>query len=683
MGSSKLTYIYKNQYQDDKTTYLNAEVRTESFRDSNRNAIQQATEYTHEIKKVLKRDYSDQLENKVDDLSKTLAINIARVDHKLYYQFRSTSFKGELIDLVTGPNYIRYKVITGYAETSMGKRQGVIISCSAYNTELAKLVTTGIYNEYLHIAKKLGLGEYDCGDFQIKKEGFYLSKETFYPVFARLSLLHPTGKEPNFTDEFKALINTDFTHSVPTTNSNISTSEVSAATVTTTAKKSNIPIKNSNSSISISLAAQQNIQRSPRKNTKEPYASAAGILWTLHERLKDTVDIVNPNSFSIFNLFDKNPANVDEAAILIAQSIVGFQSGDEWIPGQILKNKEDKLEKPLILILNTAAIKPEVVAAALKSLLPNEPDKSLKPSSVIGGNHWIACVILPINYLNKGAVTEQIFVLDSCNNIKELPKVLFDILTKGKKIRLSAESKKNEPLVEKTHILPAAFPNATIADTSGFLKQQVGGEDCGYWAVHNAITLVKTASIQALIQEIKNNDDCPMSANHLRLEFPYLNSAEDLKIPFTTTKAKEKKAEATSSVIQSQVNTTTTSNPIQLAVQSTPSSQDQKEEPKPAENATASPIVNQANLGTADLLQQTQKQLTEANATNTTLKNDLVRAMAEIESLKSQLHQATAKNKKLQVLRFQSDLVQTKAAQSQSSSSASTVGYSNRRTDYD
>jgi hypothetical protein len=229
------------------------------------------------------------------------------------------------------------------------------------------------------------------------------------------------------------------------------------------------------------------------------WATSQGIVNALENSLGEEVLLIHPDLASVNTPLSTDKAEQEQGLIDYGKAINGFIGSDK---GFLLENG---FTKPIILILNTS---------------------SAKSTSNIGGSHWVCCVILPNVYTFGGKDikndTEQVIFIDSLGAYT-LPTAFKDVLVYGK----SHTFKTEEGTIEKQNIAGFLSEKATVFNSN--VCQQKGGSDCGWWAVSNAIDVVKTGNADFLKAFIGKE---PTRAIELRKKFPDLafDNAENEKI---------------------------------------------------------------------------------------------------------------------------------------------------------
>jgi len=247
-------------------------------------------------------------------------------------------------------------------------------------------------------------------------------------------------------------------------------------------------------------------------NTKEgaqiqanTWASSDGINQTLEYWLEGTAHIINTELSSV-----ETPVSSEEGAINYAKKIVGYKDSDGEVSNNgFVHEGGGVLKKPVVMILNT-----QVAVASHRA-----------DAQAVGGIHWQACVILPKQYKPLFAESlnnenEIVFYLDSLYPNIETPTAFKEILTKGASYSFNSDKgKKEEEVIHKViHEIPALCSEAKFIDGLT-TKQQLGGVDCGWWALHNALMLVFTGRVDYLAQF---TEPSRAPAYKLRVIFPNL-----------------------------------------------------------------------------------------------------------------------------------------------------------------
>lgn len=247
------------------------------------------------------------------------------------------------------------------------------------------------------------------------------------------------------------------------------------------------------------------------RSASRTWAESDGIHAALKTYFKESVHIIDPNMGAIFSPFESNQGRAYIAATNFAKALVGYTSHDNTRIDNGIIRSNAPLTKPIIAIMNTDSLRPE-----------HKSD-----TKAMGGVHWVTLVILPKNYKTpKGAsihnANEKIYLIDSLDPKRKPPETLKKILTKGDiQEEKSAATGTDNTLKVRRHLIAAAFPNADFEELPNFKVQQVGTNDCGWWAIDNARQIVETGSAASIIEASQKG---PRLATALREEFPGLDN---------------------------------------------------------------------------------------------------------------------------------------------------------------
>ena len=233
---------------------------------------------------------------------------------------------------------------------------------------------------------------------------------------------------------------------------------------------------------------------------KDTYATSDGIFAALINELGDSAHLLNPELCSISNFLDARSDEIQQyqAVINYAKAMNGYVVGEEKIANGFIQADGGELKKPIVAILNTR------------------------------NHHWVACVILPKNY--KGFAEhdgERIFLMDSLYTIRKFPTKFRNVIMQGGEIDFEAPLNEGSNFIfPRSHRVMPVFQNPQFIEECPL--EQIGGHDCGWWALHNAITVVKTGSTAALFE----NHQVPSRAVALRKKYPDLDKeVEPLRAP--------------------------------------------------------------------------------------------------------------------------------------------------------
>ena len=211
---------------------------------------------------------------------------------------------------------------------------------------------------------------------------------------------------------------------------------------------------------------------------------------------------------------DSDIAIANEVAFEYAKQICGYYSNqgeqEESHPGLVSLGNE--LDKPVVMIWNTETVLAEQSSQINKS----------------GGSHWQTCVILPKNYRPYYGEplendTELVYFVDSKYAERTMPNSLKQMLTsddesgEGRAYEFSVDGKKYSHRIAKPFCIQEEHFTTCRAN------QQRDDNDCGYWAVYNAIMLVCTGRDDYLKQFSERR-----YANTLRCYFDRIIADDEL-----------------------------------------------------------------------------------------------------------------------------------------------------------
>lgn len=255
----------------------------------------------------------------------------------------------------------------------------------------------------------------------------------------------------------------------------------------------------------------KNLSQAPVKPTNSNnWATGSGIYQALEQVLGDDVHIIHPDTSSIHSPASTDADNALEGAIAYAKMIGGYVVDGEYVSNGLVAQDGGVLKKPIVMVVNTDTVEALSATDALAE----------------GGHHWQCCVILPKNFKPKYAdqlnnSKEIIFYLDSLYQNIKMPPVFAYLLTSTISIEYQFAPDDN---IVRTHKIPCIFPNAFIINGLT-ANQQVGGSDCGWWALYNAIMVVLTGGVNYLGQfRIPSRDN----GLKLRTLFPTLELTLEL-----------------------------------------------------------------------------------------------------------------------------------------------------------
>lgn len=243
----------------------------------------------------------------------------------------------------------------------------------------------------------------------------------------------------------------------------------------------------------------QSICHSAEKGTEEnSWATGHGINQTLIELLGDTVHVIHPDTSSVFSLASDDKKNAIQGSINYTKIIEGF-----------IQNDGGELRKPIVMVINTEFI---------------SIDSSIN-ATAIGGNHWQTYIILPKNYvpffgdpINNHE--EIVFFIDAFYEQKTISKFFKLFIQYGVEYSFVSEGK------SFTHQILPLFQNAKFVNCNP--KQQLGGSDCGWWAVYNALMLISTGKEDFLqVFQLRSREP----AYILRALFPLLSETLEMNEP--------------------------------------------------------------------------------------------------------------------------------------------------------
>jgi len=243
------------------------------------------------------------------------------------------------------------------------------------------------------------------------------------------------------------------------------------------------------------------------------WAASHGIDLTLNHHLGAFCHIINPDLCSVSSPLSSNRNEELDGIVNYAKAIAGYNiEGSGAITNGLLHQHAGR---PIIMILNTASAE----GSSSKS----------GDTSTIGGSHWVACVVLPPNYVTPMGVNLRnnahiICFIDSLYPNRRFPEAFRNVLARG--IRVTTP-------IGTIHRIPPAFPGAVVQDNLlNGVGQQLQGYDCGWWAVYNAMMLVLWGPQAVLIGRSGPNR---FPAYVLRRLFPRLT--EEPVIPVHVSKA--------------------------------------------------------------------------------------------------------------------------------------------------
>lgn len=229
----------------------------------------------------------------------------------------------------------------------------------------------------------------------------------------------------------------------------------------------------------------------------DDWATGHGILGVLTTELGHYAHVIDPDLSSVRTPISSDPQEALEGAVTYGEALMGYSiEGDDHVAANGVLNAH--ADRPSVMILNTTG----VLA------------KSSCDSTATAGTHWVSCVALPAHYTTPGGVAinnprPRVFYLDSYYEGRAMPAALRHVMLNGARVRT---------VVGSVHVVPAAYPNAEVVDRLS-IKQQLGGSDCGFWAVYNALMLVLTGSVDFTGVFRERSRDL---ASRLRTAFPGL-----------------------------------------------------------------------------------------------------------------------------------------------------------------
>ena len=259
------------------------------------------------------------------------------------------------------------------------------------------------------------------------------------------------------------------------------------------------------------------LSQTVKPNLAHGLASSAGIQQVLLT-ISDQAHIIDSELGSIRSILSPDPTERLEASVAYAKVIAGFNINGVSHPG-LVQYDGGLLTKPIIMILNTQAVKPR-----------HQTD-----AKAIGGSHWVTCVILPRNYVTPKGVAihnprEIIYYIDPLYENRKLPADFKAILQSG----LMYTYVLNE--IDYAEQITAPFPEAQFIDEINVFQQADGSVDCGWWALYNALQIIQTGSTDYLAyfrrQSYQNIErKTRQFAGKLRASFPQLVEAAENNQP--------------------------------------------------------------------------------------------------------------------------------------------------------
>jgi len=249
-----------------------------------------------------------------------------------------------------------------------------------------------------------------------------------------------------------------------------------------------------------------------------------GVEQELRQYLNDVAHIIPPALSSKESPLEPISATIrDEGLMKYGEQIAGYIGGDgEHHRNGILYRDDGELKKPIVMIINTHTVRAD---------LPTD-------TAMVSGLHWVTLIILPTEYKVLGEVfpssSERAFYFDSFNLGAKLPDAFKTLLKDGEKFQFEEspgaleEQSDNEDIIDHDREIPAAFPEIKFIEemTMGgrqYGRQQMGGSDCAWWAVYNAIMVVCTGGNEFLKQF---QGVSPSRASILRELFVHLTENE-------------------------------------------------------------------------------------------------------------------------------------------------------------
>jgi hypothetical protein len=223
-------------------------------------------------------------------------------------------------------------------------------------------------------------------------------------------------------------------------------------------------------------------QKLPLDTLLTGLAEDYGIEQALFHYLGRVAHIMQPSMSST-----GNPFCSEDGLREYVEKIAGHCTGDDTVVKDgFVHDDGEKLKKPIVMIINTHGV------------VANEASAS----NTTGGKHWVTCVILPKDYVILGNtishLNERVFFIDSLYEDSKLPELFKKALIEGMAYigKHSPGEKEflDDPTLKETpfpYQIPPAFPAAEFYDCIN-IPQQEGGEDCGWWALYNAIMFVLT-----------------------------------------------------------------------------------------------------------------------------------------------------------------------------------------------
>lgn len=218
------------------------------------------------------------------------------------------------------------------------------------------------------------------------------------------------------------------------------------------------------------------------------WASGYGINNGLREALGTAVHIIDPATSSVASLASDNHYEAIEGTVNYIKMISGYSTNGQAIKNGFIHADGGVLKKPVVMVWNNASVKV----------------KSEDDAEAVGGSHWQTCIMLPKNYITPFGYpiknnTELVFFVDSLYEGQVIPTPFREMLVQERSFVFKSEGR------TFYHTIGGAFPQAQFFNFTP--KQQLGGSDCGWWAVYNAIMIVFTGNADFLGRFNKRSRD--------------------------------------------------------------------------------------------------------------------------------------------------------------------------------
>ena len=232
----------------------------------------------------------------------------------------------------------------------------------------------------------------------------------------------------------------------------------------------------------------------------------------LCEILKDSVDIINPDLNSIYNIFDGEIKNSVEGINDLVMQLLDIKANLLKVSAKEAVIANPDFIKPIIAILNT------------KGKTGYSHGQYVDPQTT-AGSHWVCLVILPKDFqgflyqsMNLECI-EKVVMFASAGMVKEFPLRFRVVMTQGTTF---IRENKHEYVIPKNMI----DPNSTYKIYNTI---QQNAASCGYWAIFNSIMMVMTGQAHFFeeftssnIKEEANGSTRSSAENYLRQTIEYL-----------------------------------------------------------------------------------------------------------------------------------------------------------------